>query len=170
MNLLFGELHFQSIPNRIRYLSSLLLLLLRNLTFRFYLCFFLKKLFLFIVADSLLHICALCCFCCLLILPRVFVQQNFFRLQVMWLFILPLQLVKTKREVKWPGQGSAVNQCCILEWDQRGILMGLTIRPVMVSCGMRHCNQKCVPGSFVLLYFCFSSLPVSMSSFAFLVW
>lgn len=43
----------------------------------------------------------------------------------------------------------------------------LTIRPMTMSCGMRHCHQKRVPDSFVLFSFCFSSLPVSMSAVAF---
>lgn len=46
----------------------------------------------------------------------------------------------------------------------------LTIRlMMMMSYGMRHYNQKSVPGIFVLVLFFFSSLPVVTGAFAFLV-
>lgn len=149
VSLVLSELHYQSIPNVIRYgkigvhfFCCFLEICPSNFVFDFFL-----KVFCYIVADSLLYICALCCFCCLLMLQSIFVQRNFFRLQAMWIFILPLQLVKTKGGVKWPGQASAGESVLQFGMGGRGISHEflLTIRPMMVSWGNKALHSQVCP-------------------------
>lgn len=115
VSLVLSELHYQSIPNVIRYgkigvhfFCCFLEICPSNFVFDFFL-----KVFCYIVADSLLYICALCCFCCLLMLQSIFVQRNFFRLQAMshysWL--------KQREGLNDLVRLLQVNQCCNLEWE-----------------------------------------------------